>query len=62
MLAPFGVAPALALAAGLAWESIILAGGLGSGLISFLIGGSAFARTVLHFDRLRSSQELTDAA
>jgi glycosyltransferase 2 family protein len=62
MLAPFGVAPALALAAGLAWESIILAGGLCSGLISFLIGGSAFARTVLHFDRLRSSQELTDAA
>ncbi|MGA7459385.1 MAG: lysylphosphatidylglycerol synthase transmembrane domain-containing protein [Candidatus Korobacteraceae bacterium] len=62
MLAPFGVSPALALAAGLAWESIILAGGLCSGLISFVIGGSKFARTVLHFDRLRSSQELTDAA
>jgi glycosyltransferase 2 family protein len=62
MLAPFGVAPVLALAVGLAWESIIVAGGLGAGLISFLIGGSAFARTVLHFNRLRSSKELTDAA
>ncbi len=62
MLAPFGVAPALSLAAGLAWESIILAGGLCSGVISFFIGGTAFARSVLHFDRLRSSQELTDAA
>jgi len=62
MLAPFGVSPALALAAGLAWESIILGGGLCGGLISFAIGGSAFARTVLHFDRPRSSQELTGAA
>ena len=62
MLAPFGVPPALAVAAGLAWESIVLAGGLCAGLISFLIGGSAFTRTVLHPDRLRSSKELTDAA
>ncbi len=62
MLAPFGAAPALAVAAGLAWESIVAGGGLCAGLISFLIGGSAFARTVLHFDRLRSSPELSDAA
>jgi len=62
MLAPFGAAPALAVAAGLAWESIVAGGGLCAGLISFLIGGSAFARTVLHFNRLRSSPELSDAA
>lgn len=61
MLAPFGIPAAVAVAAGLAWESIILAGGLCAGLISFLIGGSAFARTVLRFNRERS-KELTDAA
>ena len=62
MLAPFGVAPALAVAAGLAWESVVIGGGLGAGLISFLIGGSAFAKSVLKFERVRSSGELTDAA
>ena len=59
LLAPFGVPGALAMAAGLAWESIIISGGLAAGLISFLIGGTAFARSVLKADRLRSSEELT---
>jgi len=59
LLTPFGAPAALAMAAGLAWESIIIAGGLAAGLISFLIGGTAFARSVLNVDRLRSSEELT---
>ena len=59
LLAPFGAPATLAVATGLAWESIIIAGGLAAGLISFLIGGTAFARSVLKVDRLRSSEELT---
>ena len=59
LLAPFRVPAALSVATGLAWESIIIAGGLTAGLISFLIGGSAFARSVFKVDRLRSSEELT---
>ncbi len=59
LLAPFGAPPTLAVATGLAWESIIISGGLVAGLISFLIGGTAFARSVLKIDRLRSSEELT---
>ena len=59
LLAPFGVPATLAVAAGLAWESIIISGGLAAGLISFLIGGTDFARAVLKVDRLRSSEELT---
>jgi len=59
LLVPFGVAPALSVAAGLAWESILIAGGLAAGVISFMLGGTDFARTVLHVDRLRSSEELT---
>jgi len=59
LLAPFGAPAALAVAVGLAWESIIIAGGLVAGFISFLIGGTAFARSVLKIDRLRSSEELT---
>lgn len=47
LLAPFGAPSALAVAAGLSWESIIIAGGLAAGLISFLIGGTRFAATVL---------------
>ncbi len=59
LLAPFGAPATLAVATGLAWESIIIAGGLVAGLISFLMGGTAFARSVLKVDRLRSSEELT---
>jgi uncharacterized membrane protein YbhN (UPF0104 family) len=59
LLAPFGVAATLSVATGLAWESIIIAGGIVAGLISFLIGGTGFARAVLNVDRLRSSEELT---
>jgi len=59
LLAPFGASATLAVATGLAWESIIIAGGLVAGLISFLIGGTDFARSVLKVDRLRSSEELT---
>jgi uncharacterized membrane protein YbhN (UPF0104 family) len=62
LLAPFGVSATLAVAAGLAWESIVIGGGLGAGLTSFVIGGSAFAKSVLKFERVRSSGELTDAA
>ncbi|MGC2108199.1 MAG: lysylphosphatidylglycerol synthase transmembrane domain-containing protein [Candidatus Korobacteraceae bacterium] len=62
LLAPFGVAATLAVAAGLAWESIVIGGGLSAGLISFLIGGSAFARSVFQFERVRSSEELNSAA
>jgi uncharacterized membrane protein YbhN (UPF0104 family) len=59
LLVPFGVPAALSVAAGLAWESILIAGGLVAGLISFLIGGTDFARAVLNVDKLRSSEELT---
>jgi uncharacterized protein (TIRG00374 family) len=59
LLAPFHVPGALSVAVGLVWESIIIAGGLVAGLISFLIGGSDFARSVFKIDRLRSSEELT---
>ena len=59
LLRPFDVSAALSVAVGLAWESIIIAGGLVAGLISFLIGGTDFARTVFKIDRLRSSEELT---
>jgi glycosyltransferase 2 family protein len=59
LLAPFGTPATLAVAAGLAWESVVIGSGLCAGVISFLIGGSDFARSVLHFDRLRSSEELT---
>jgi glycosyltransferase 2 family protein len=37
LLAPFGVPMALAVAAGLAWESIMIAGGLAAGLVSVAI-------------------------
>jgi glycosyltransferase 2 family protein len=59
LLVPFGVPAELSVAAGLAWESILIAGGLVAGLISFLIGGTSFARAVLDVDKLRSSEELT---
>jgi uncharacterized membrane protein YbhN (UPF0104 family) len=59
LLTPFRVPATLSVATGLAWESIIIAGGLVAGLISFLIGGAAFARSVFKVDRLRSSEELT---
>jgi uncharacterized membrane protein YbhN (UPF0104 family) len=59
LLAPFRVPATLSVATGLAWESIIIVGGLLAGLISFLIGGTSFARTVIHADGLRSSEELT---
>ena len=62
LLAPFGAPAALSVAVGLSWESIIIVGGLIAGLISFLIGGTGFARTVLHPSPLRSStQELAPA-
>jgi glycosyltransferase 2 family protein len=37
LLLPFGAAAPLVLAAGLAWEGIIVAGGLIAGLIAFLL-------------------------
>ncbi|HXM20936.1 MAG TPA: lysylphosphatidylglycerol synthase transmembrane domain-containing protein [Terriglobales bacterium] len=62
LLAPFGAPAALSVAVGLSWESIIIVGGLIAGLLSFLIGGTGFARTVLHPSPLRSSTgELTPA-
>jgi glycosyltransferase 2 family protein len=47
LLAPFGAPTALAVAAGLSWESIIIAGGLVAGLVSFLIGGAGVALSSL---------------
>ena len=44
LLAPFGVAATLAVAAGLGWESIVIGSGLAAGVISFLLGGTGFAR------------------
>ena len=63
LLAPFGAPAALSVAVGLSWESIIIVGGLIAGLLAFLIGGTGFARTVLHPNPLRSSTvELTPAS
>ena len=59
LLGPFGVPAALSVAAGLAWESILIAGGFAAGLISFLLGGTDFARAVLDVEKLRSTEELT---
>lgn len=57
LLAPFGAPAALAVAAGLSWESIIIAGGLVAGLVSFLIGGSNFALSTLTLDKSRPLHE-----
>jgi hypothetical protein len=38
LLAPFGAAAPLVLAAGLVWEGVIIAGGLISGAIAFFLG------------------------
>jgi glycosyltransferase 2 family protein len=45
LAAPFGAPPALTVAVGLAWEAIILVGGLLAGLLSFLLGRSAGLRS-----------------
>ena len=37
LLAPFGAAPPLVLAAGLVWEGIVIAGGLIAGLVAFVL-------------------------
>jgi hypothetical protein len=37
LLIPFGAASTLVLAAGLVWEGIIIAGGLISGLVAFVL-------------------------
>jgi uncharacterized membrane protein YbhN (UPF0104 family) len=38
LLAPFGAPAVLTVAVGLAWEAIIISGGLIAGLVSFLLG------------------------
>ena len=43
LLAPFGAAPVLTVAAGLVWEAIIIVGGLLAGLIALLLGRSVAA-------------------
>jgi glycosyltransferase 2 family protein len=53
LLAPFGVAAALSVAAGLAWESVIIAGGLVAGLVSFLTGGALSSVSTLERERPR---------
>lgn len=40
LLAPFGARPAMVVAVGLVWETIIIAGGLAGGLVAFLAGRS----------------------
>jgi uncharacterized membrane protein YbhN (UPF0104 family) len=63
LLAPFGAPAALSVAVGLSWESIIIVGGLIAGLLSFLIGGTGFAQSVLHPTSLRpSTRKLTPAS
>ena len=62
LLTPFGAPAALAVAVGLVWESVIIVGGLAAGLLSFLIGGTSFARTVLSPGQFPSSREFTPAA
>jgi glycosyltransferase 2 family protein len=57
LLTPFGVPAALSVAVGLSWESIIIVGGLIAGLLSFLIGGTSFARSVLAPSTLQTSPE-----
>lgn len=57
LLAPFGAPAALSVAVGLSWESIIIVGGLIAGLLSFLIGGSSFTRSVLAPSTLQTSPE-----
>lgn len=52
LLAPFGAPATLTVAAGLSWESIIIAGGLVAGSVSFLMGGSRFAPASLTLSRL----------
>ncbi len=44
MLAPFGVAPALGVAASLLWQTVLIAGGLLSGLVWLLYRGRGFRR------------------
>jgi uncharacterized protein (TIRG00374 family) len=41
LLTPFGAAPSLVLAAGLAWEGVIISGGAVAGLVSFLLRRAA---------------------
>jgi uncharacterized membrane protein YbhN (UPF0104 family) len=53
LLAPFGVPAALSVAAGLAWESVIIAGGLVAGLISFLSGSALSSPSTLGRERFR---------
>jgi glycosyltransferase 2 family protein len=57
LLAPFGAPAGLAVAAGLSWESIIIAGGLVAGLVSFLIGGTGFAWSTLTPHKLPALRE-----
>jgi uncharacterized membrane protein YbhN (UPF0104 family) len=63
LLAPFGAPAAVSVAVGLSWESIIIVGGLIAGLLSFLIGGTGFAQSVLQPASLQSSaRKLTPAS
>jgi glycosyltransferase 2 family protein len=57
LLAPFGAPAALAVAVGLSWESIIIAGGLVAGFVSFLIGGKGLAWSTLTPAKLRPLPE-----
>jgi len=57
LLAPFGAPAALAVAAGLSWESIMIGGGLVAGLVSYLIGGAGFTSYAIPSDKPRSLQE-----
>ncbi|HKV29182.1 MAG TPA: lysylphosphatidylglycerol synthase transmembrane domain-containing protein [Candidatus Acidoferrales bacterium] len=44
LLIPFGARATMTVAVGLAWETIIIAGGLIAGLIAFLLGGLSVAK------------------
>jgi uncharacterized membrane protein YbhN (UPF0104 family) len=38
LLSPFGAAPHLVLAAGIAWEGVVILGGIAAGIAAFLLG------------------------
>ncbi len=38
LLSPFGAAPHLVLASGLVWDGVVILGGLGAGIVAFLLG------------------------
>jgi uncharacterized protein (TIRG00374 family) len=47
LLSPFGAAPHLVLASGLVWDGVVILGGLGAGIVAFLLGRRRVAPQIL---------------